>query len=259
MITPSSYSETLSRSEKVVLDKIKAYLKEPSEENVHDLRTSIRRLLTMANILPKKMRGQKASKKHLESYEKLLRLNAKVRDVDIVLSKLSHHGDDPAYAKLAEQLNNIREASIKKARGFASSIGDKADLSIHTKGLSAPLIQKRFKKTANALAKKLKKHLRIVAKEPENLDELHKLREDSRRLRFTLEMDDTPQTSKLLPVLETWQDVLGKIRDSDIFLSHFRDERNSAKIREVLEHERSARNENYEKFLDIVKESPGLS
>jgi CHAD domain-containing protein len=256
LITPRSYSESLSRSEKIVSDKVKEYLKEPSEENVHDLRTSLRRLLTTANILPKKIRGQRESRRYLENCDKLLRLNAEARDIDIVLSKLPHHGDDPAYAKLAVRLNNTREASIKKARQIASLIEIKKDLPIHPKEISAPLIQKRFKKSTDALAKRLKKHLRIVVKESKDLDELHKLREDSRRLRFTLEIDDSPKTTKLLPVLESWQDVLGKIRDSDIFISHVKDEKGSAKIREVLEQEKSERHENYEKFLEIARESP---
>jgi hypothetical protein len=36
-------------------------------------------------------------------------------------------------------------------------------------------------------------------------------------------MDDSPETSRLLPVLEKWQDVLGEIRDSDIFISGVED------------------------------------
>ena len=127
---------------------------------------------------------------------------------------------------------------------------------IETRKLSEPVIQKRFKKTAKALTETLREHLHVVVKEPRNIDELHKLREDSRRLRFTLEIDDTPESSKLLPVLETWQDVLGKIRDSDVFISHFEDEKQLARIGKVLGQEKSARRENYEKFLEIFKESP---
>jgi hypothetical protein len=59
LITPQSYTQSLSKSEKIVSDNVRAYIKEPSEENVHDLRTSIRRLLTTANVLPKKIRRQK--------------------------------------------------------------------------------------------------------------------------------------------------------------------------------------------------------
>ena len=258
MITPQSYTQILSKSEKIVSDKVKAYIKEPSEENVHDLRTSIRRLLTTANVLPKPIRRQREFNRYLESYRKLLRLNAKVRDVDIILSKLPHHGDDPVFSKLARQLKEIRESSLKRAERFASSIKNKKDFSVEAKELSSPLIQKRFRKTASALTKTLRAHLRIVVKEPGNLDELHKLREDSRSLRFTLEMDDSPETSKLLPVLEKWQDVLGEIRDSDIFISRVEDAKFSSRLKEVLEKERSGRQENYERFLEIAKESPSF-
>jgi CHAD domain-containing protein len=257
LITPQSYTQSLSKSEKIVSDKVRAYIKEPSEENVHDLRTSIRRLLTTANVLPKKIRRQREFKRSLEGYAKLLRLNAKVRDVDIILAKLPHHGDDPNFSIIATQLNEIRESSLKRAKRFASSIKGK-DFSVEARELSSRLIQKRFRKTASSLTKTLKTHLRIVVKEPRNLDGLHRLREDSRSLRFTLEMDDSPETSKLLPVLAKWQDVLGEIRDSDIFISRVEDGEFSSKLKEVLEKERSGRQENYEKFLEIAKESPSL-
>jgi CHAD domain-containing protein len=194
----------------------------------------------------------------LKNYERLLKPNTKVRDIDIVLSKLPHHGDDPKYAKPVKQLNAKRKMSIEKAKRFASSLKEERALPVHTNDLSGPQIQNRFKKTARTLTKRLKKGLRVVTEEPKNLDELHRLREDSRRLRFTLEIDDTPETSKLLPVLETWQDVLGKIRDADIFITQFQGEKDYRKIREVLEQEKSGRNENYERFLEIAKESPSL-
>ena len=104
--------------------------------------------------------------------------------------------------------------------------------------LSDPLVQKRFKKTAKALTKKLKEHPRIVIKEAKNIDELHKLRGDSLRLRFTLEIDDTPVSSNFYRSLETWQHLLGKIRNSDIFISRFENEKRPSKIEKVLEQEK---------------------
>ena len=256
MITPRSYAENLAKSEKTVTQKVKAYLEEPSEENVHDLRTSIRRLLTVSNILPKKVREEKEPRKHLENFQRLLKLNADARDTDIILSKLPHHGDDPAFAKLAKSLTESRKSSIRKAFRAASDIRDQKDTMIKTDDISSKQIQKKFKKAANSLSKRVKNHLSIVVKDPKNSNELHKLREDSRRLRFTLEMDDSPETSKVLPVLEKWQDVLGKIRDSDIFISHFKGHQNSPEINSVVEREKAGRLENYEKFLEIAKESP---
>lgn len=259
MITPDDYTRRLFKSEKLASERTKVYLKEPTEENVHDLRTSIRRLLTVANILPKKIRSGKDAKKVLERYEKLLKLNTNVRDIDIILSKLPRHGDDPAFSKLATRLAKERELSLKQARQFASSIKDSNNEAFETGDLPQKLVQKRFSKTAATLSKRLKKHLKIVVAEPDNTNELHKLREDSRRMRFTLELDDTPDTSKLAPILETWQDVLGKIRDSDIFVSRIKHEKQDSNLSKVLDSEMSERTENYERFLEIARESPKFS
>jgi hypothetical protein len=51
---------------------------------------------------------------------------------------------------------------------------------------------------------------------------------------------------------------LGEIRDSDIFISRVEDGEFSSKLKDVLEKEKSDRQENYERFLEIAKESPSL-
>ena len=257
VISSQLYTETLSKTEKTVSEKVKAYLKDPNEANVHDLRTSVRRLTATIDILPKKIRRSKDCKKFLDGYEQLLKANTKVRDIDVVLSKLPNHGDDAAYAKLAGKLTHVRESILKRARRTAASIKD-VEFSLKPEDVSASTIQKHFRKTANSLAKKLNKGVQTVKKDPKNAREIHKLREDSRRLRFTLEMDKTPETSKLLPVLESWQNVLGAIRDSDIFIRHFAGEKDPSAIKVVVEREKSRRKENFERFLKIAKESPSF-
>jgi CHAD domain-containing protein len=258
LISPESFTEQLSKSEKIVNSQLKAYLKEPNEEHVHDLRTSIRRLLATADVLPKKIRKTKNSKKNLANYEELLKLNTGVRDTDIVLSKLPSHGDDPAYSKLAKQLTRERESNLNRAKRVASSIEGTDLVTFNPKDISPSDLQKRFKKTTSSLTKKLKKGLRLVKDDPKDLNQLHKLREDSRRLRYTLEIDDNPDTTKLSTTVGAWQDILGKIRDSDIFISHLNKAKTTPKISEVLDQEKASRKENFSKFLEISKESPAL-
>ena len=258
MLTPSSYQEALSKFEKQVSDKIKSYLNHPSEDNVHELRSSIRQTLATSNLLPKKIRKSNETKKYLDGLEKLLKLNAKVRDTDIVLSKLPNHGDSPEFSEFAKKLKNRRESSLKKAERFASSFKDNKGIALDAKDISPSALQKRFAKTANGLAEKLKQGLRIVKTKPKDLVQLHKLRENSRRLRYTLEIDNQPKSSKLVRIVDAWHDVLGKIRDADIFISSLEDRKSTPKTMEVLEIERKGRKANYEKFLEISRESQGL-
>ena len=258
MITPRSYAKKLAKSENTVAKKLKAYLKESNEDNVHDLRTSIRRMLATADILPKKMRREKDPNKYLANYERLLKLNAKVRDLDIVLSKLSSYKDDPAYGQVVRNLRTSRESELKQARKFASPIKDAEGFSLRANDLSGSTLRKRFNKTTGKLTAKIEERLPVVIQEPANKVELHRLRENSRRLRYTLELEKNPDASKLLAVLESWQDVLGLIHDADIFIMHFENEKDSPKIKALLDHEISGRNENYEKFRAIARESPSF-
>jgi CHAD domain-containing protein len=257
LISPRSYAKKLSKSEDTVTKRLKAYLKEPNEANVHDLRTSIRRLLATADVLPKKMRKNDA-KKYLANYKRLLRLNAKVRDLDIVLSKVSEFKDDPANKQLLKDLRKSRDSELKKAHRFASSIEEDLGFSLRASDLSGGSLRKRFNKSAGDLAAKIEERLPIVLKEPANKTELHELREDSRKLRYTLELENTSSASKLLTVLEAWQEVLGVIHDTDIFIMHFEAENDSPSMEPFLEREISGRNENYEKFRAIARESPSF-
>jgi CHAD domain-containing protein len=257
LITPRSFAKRLSKSEEFVAKRLKAYLKEPNEANVHDLRTSIRRLLATADILPKKLR-KKDAKKYLANYKRLLRLNAKVRDLDIVLSKLSDYKNNSTNGQLLKDLRKSRDSELKKAQRFASSIEADEGFSIRASDLSRGSLRKHFSKSAGELAAKIEERLPVVVKEPANKTELHELREDSRKLRYTLELEDSTSASKLLTVLESWQEVLGLIHDADIFIMHFEEENDSPKLRPYLEREISGRNENYEKFRTIARESPSF-
>jgi CHAD domain-containing protein len=258
MIAPESFAEKLAKSENYVAENIQAYLKQPNEDSVHDLRTSIRRLLATSSILPKNIRTKKGSKRYLEDHARLLRINARVRDLDIILSKMGKRREDPAYAKLGKKLAEDRQSSLKKAQKLARAIQEDTVLTIKPDDVSTSSLKKRFKKTAAKLAEKINKRLPIVTKEPENKAELHQLREDSRRLRYVLELDKSKETSEPLKILESWQDVLGAIHDSDIFIEHFDKGKVSTEIKTLIEPEVSARNENYQKFLAIAKESPSF-
>ena len=258
MITPRSYAKQLSKSQNSVTKKLKAYLKDPTENNVHDLRTSIRRMTVTADILPKKMRREKDLKEYISNHEKLLKLNARVRDLDIILSKMSSEKNDPDYSEIVKDLSKSRESELKRIRSFGFSVKDEKGFSLRASDLSGSVIRKRFSKSADKLATKIEGRLPIVVQEPANKLELHKLREDSRRLRYVLELDSGPSTSKLLTVLESWQEVLGRIHDSDILILHFENEKDTPKIGKLLERETSSRNDNYEKFRSIARESPSF-
>src|SRR5262252_3002488 len=88
LITENSYSTSLQKAEKDAGYMLESYLKEPTAENLHGLRTSTRRMLTIFKLLPGKVREGKP-KKRMEAFTKLLDLTQKARHFDIVLSRIS--------------------------------------------------------------------------------------------------------------------------------------------------------------------------
>ena len=69
-----------------VVKRLKIYLADPNnEKNVHDVRTSLRRLDTFYSLLPKKLR--KRNRKQIEKYKEFFRANSKIRDLDIIRNK----------------------------------------------------------------------------------------------------------------------------------------------------------------------------
>ena len=167
LITPRSYAEKFAKSEIDLSKRLGNYLKNADEENVHDLRTSIRRFLARSELLPRSIRAKGKWKKSLKDYGKLLRLNAEVRDLDIILSKLSVDKPNMASNSLVDDLNKARKSNLKRARRFASSVKNPQSLSIQAKDISSSTLRRRFSKLVERLVGKVEKRLPVVLKEPE--------------------------------------------------------------------------------------------
>src|SRR5262252_4001355 len=108
MITPRSYAKDLEKTQKEFSKRLKEYLKDSKEENIHDLRTSLRRVIAVADVLPGKIRRKGKSQGLIGDYQKLLKLNAKVRDLDIIISKISTYEGDNDLRQLVKKLEKGR-------------------------------------------------------------------------------------------------------------------------------------------------------
>ena len=68
--------------------RLDTYLANPEdEENVHDVRTSLRRIDTFYSLLPKNLR--KRNRKLIEKYKEFFKANSKIRDLDIIRNKVA--------------------------------------------------------------------------------------------------------------------------------------------------------------------------
>ncbi len=232
-------------------------IKDTNEENVHRLRTAIRRLNACLELLPRNIRDQqKKTRKIASRYSKLLKLSAKIRDTDVMLLKLSKFKANPSVEPLLTDLRNSRDSQLRAVREVAEAGRSLQVPKVRAGDLSNPKLRKRFEKIVHRLTSKIAEALPIVLRDPDKIEELHVMRIDCKRLRYTLELNQTEKTAKLQGILESWQELLGSIHDSDITLDYLRQSERLPQIQNVLEDETSARSDSYKKFGLIAMKTP---
>ena len=226
------------------------------EENVHRLRTATRRLNACLELFPRSIRDQKKTRQFASRYSKLLKLSSKIRDTDVMLSKLSKFETNRSIQPLFTDLQSSRNSQLDAVREMAEASLRLPAPKVQAGDLSNPKLRKRFDKIIFRLTSKIAGTLPIVLGDSANIKELHVMRLDCKRLRYTLELDQTKGTSRLLGILESWQELLGSIHDSDILIDYMRRSAKLPEIQSELEDETSMRTGSYKKFVQIAKKTP---
>jgi CHAD domain-containing protein len=245
------YLQNARRTRKAFSKRIRAYLKDPSPDNVHDLRTAARRTRACLQLLPRNPRRRRRIREYSSTLKELIRVNAGVRDADIIVSKISQRKDASTYQQLTSQLGKMRATDLKLAISYVSSVENPPRGLVQTEDLSDELLQERFDRVTRKLEDRIRERLPVVLENPAKKRALHRLREDSRRLRYVLDLGGTPAEKEPMPLLRSWQDILGLIHDSDIMIDRLRRGRPSAEIQDLLRSEVAERNLNYEKFASM--------
>jgi CHAD domain-containing protein len=243
----------LRRAERALAKKVSNYLNDANERNVHDLRTTTRRMLAALQVLPKKLRNEKKMVDYGAGLEKLMKSNARTRDIDIVILKVSTRNSSGESETLLTELTQLRKSSLQL--GIASARALKADqgLPIGLKQLSSADLEKRFEKLYRKYASRIEKRLPIVVGSSDEKEQLHRLREDTRKLRYILDLGNRKSLQKQLKALKSWQDILGAIHDSDIFVQYLDRWKKSDEARSLVEDEIVVRNRNYSEFRALAK------
>lgn len=231
-------------------------IEDTNEENVHRLRTSIRRLNACLELYPRSIRDQKKTRKFAAGYSKLLKLSSKIRDTDVMVSRLSKFETNRSIEPLLTDLRSSRNSQLEAVREMAEASRRLQSPKVQAGDLSNPKLRKRFDKIVFRLTSKIAEAVPMVLKDPANIKELHVMRLDCKRLRYTLELNPTKRTSRPLGILESWQELLGSIHDNDILIDYMRQSEKLPDIATELEEEISVRTDSYKKFVEIAKKTP---
>jgi CHAD domain-containing protein len=230
-----------------VKKRIGDYLETPSEENVHDIRTALRRLEARSKVLPKKFKRKNLGA-YLELSAKLFKMNSKIRDLDIIrsiITKEKYHDTNLLDRISASRLKLLPEA-LKTARKL-----QKLNVRFDPGDLDQKKLLKRLNKRMEDLDAKMKNLLPIVLLGPEHETEIHSLRKTCKRMRYTLECVE--ETYPILKMLEHWQNYLGGIHDYDVAIAYLNDSKQITRSKEIIHVLKKKRLVQYEEFVKEAK------
>ncbi|HVH16306.1 MAG TPA: CHAD domain-containing protein [Candidatus Angelobacter sp.] len=249
----ASFAATYARTRKILTKRLKAYLKDPNPENVRSLRIAMRRMTLSTDLLPKKIRKAKTTQAFLTSLDQASKANAKVRDLDIILSKISTYKPEESLEVRIMRIKETRDSQLQAARRQTIALQKEPIPRLKEKELSVTKLQKRLNKTTSELIAAINGRLPMVLKDSNDTKDLHLLRMDCRRLRYLAELFRSEKTARLLSRLRSWQSQLGYIHDSDLTISYLRNLGEAPEIQPILNDLRTQRMQSYEKFSSIAK------
>lgn len=254
MITRSSFSARYKKAEDELEARLEDYLRSQGEDEVHRLRTAIRRFDRGAGLLPASVRKRKQLRRYRSRIRKLLRANNRIRDLDTIRSHLSPMTEDPRLAWLQGMLRSERSGLEGPARQAASSIGRAP--AVDWEKVTGRKLRRRFRKANRRMIDEIERDLGTVLKDPDDLQALHSLRVTSKELRYTMEFAAKGEVAgDIARGLRGWQDTLGMIRDIDNTTAYLGGLELSRDLAEVLQEKREQRRRLYLRFVDANKRS----
>jgi len=228
------------------------YLADPNENNIHDIRTSIRRLESAFLACPKQMRKKKMSQFVKES-KRLFKANSEIRDFDIILEKVSQEGqmDELQIESFEKGIEKIRGQSLDKAVSIAHNLRklDVPHINIYNSGYDLEFLQNKLMFQYNRVVLEyllgIEKNIPIVINDSYRVEELHQVRKDSKKLRYLFELllterdkdkdnADKSNENKInnysnnqniwnqIERLKKMQDMLGNIHDYDMTIAYLK-------------------------------------
>lgn len=249
----ASFPAEYARTRKTLAKRLKVYLKDSNPENVRSLRIAIRRMSLCIELLPKKIRKEEATQALVTSLDEASKANAKVRDLDIVISKISAYKPEVSIDNQTGRVKETRDSKLQAARRQTLALQKIPIPKVWEKDLSTLKLQKRLSKTTNQLILEINGRLPLVLQDFNNVRDLHLLRIDCRRLRYLAELFRSKKTGRFLSRLRSWQSLLGFIHDSDLTIDYLRKLGEAPEIQPILNDLVSQRNQSYEKFSSIAK------
>jgi CHAD domain-containing protein len=246
-ISPEQLARAFNRNVATVDARLEDFVKSGDSPTTAALRKSIARLRTTYSMLPREERREPRVERYVSISKKLSRAVGKVRDIDTIAAwtmQLSDGKDQRSFISDLGRLrgSNLRTAMVKakKLRKAKSPVLDLGGLDEHDSG--------RVAKVERRLSRRVDKEFEEFLSTQE-VEVMHALRKDSKRLRHLLELTERGEVPPLLGRLRSIQDDLGAIRDHDLVIDYLRSRVRLTSTRSLVREEIAKRHARLEDFV----------
>lgn len=232
-------------------ERLENYRKNPTEENIHDVRTSIRRLDIAWKILPKKLHHTKADK-FITLRKEFFKNNSQIRDLDVIKQKLESNTSEDII-QIIKKINKKKQKLLESAQKKAE-IASKIDtVKIDWRDITHEKLENKFKKITLKLINKIEKTIPIVTSNDKKIKQLHELRKNCKKLRYLLELTNYERSPNFINKMKEMQDVLGSVRDCDITINFLSKQKKSTILDSIIKSELEKRTNLYKGFVQMQK------
>jgi len=231
--------------------KVEKYLGNTNEKNIHDIRTSTRRLHVTYSLLTKKIHGKPEISSYYRLSKVLFKYNSDIRDVDIICQHLKSY-DNKESARVQKYLVRKRAKKLKSAIDLAGQMKVLPLPEIDEKYLSTKKIESKFANEKEKFLNRIVRNIPTVTSDSRRIEELHELRKNSKKLRYLLEL--LPKQDEGVSKLIKMQDKLGSIHDFDITIAFLKRCKQDSMLQSIIQSEAHQRNKKFQEFSNSMTE-----
>jgi CHAD domain-containing protein len=246
----NAYKRNISR----VSNKLNDYVTNPDEKNIHDIRTSIRRLDACYKTLPKKIRNKKQVKTYVDKSRDLFKINSQIRDFDVITDLIRKNNPENENGVGHTKFENRRASKLKEAKVVAVGLRKLPVPNVDKGSITAGKLTKRYNKLISNFGSRIQLTLPLVMTDADKVNELHEVRKDCKKLRYLLELvpygkSSDKNVSKLEEELQNMQDLLGAIHDCDAAVGYLKRHTKRQRQNDIIEYIVQERKRRYQDFL----------
>jgi len=249
--TAKALIKELSRLSEKLDAGTQSLLERPNRNNVHNIRTLIRRVEAACTLLPKNLQRKGRVENYLKCMKTLFKATTPIRDLDITESGLRKFESKSrgGLQQVLEQISKARATFEKAVSRPAGVLSEQEFPKIKRNQISDSKFSKNRKKVIQKLESKLEALFPVMIAHPSNLESLHSLRKNCKTLRYALGIGRrTKREQRKIKLLKRWQDLLGEITDLDVMLRYIASHKFEEPFLEIENSLKGARKEKFRTF-----------